>query len=384
MRANLTSIIAIASSMVISGCSSPDRVIGTTGPVYDDRAGQWAVLNASYNRAYQRALAIAGGDPQQDSDSAIFEQLARDGFGLIDGNCSDFFSKGGDHEKWINFAGDAIAVGGTIATGALAITGAGALATGVTALSTSALYSGLDSYTKNFLFNSENISSVRRLILDVLKTDADARFASVKVWTFEKAIPAMQNHQEICRPSSIVATVKDAIQSGKAVAHKPAAQSTEAEDLRDEIAITAISHTLDVRPTNYDLGMLYWYFLEMPAATEMEFVRTSLGRLSNGPFLVDGSPNPAWRPKDGEVVRVNLSQLSSKTVTKLQEMISGWKKVIADSEAKKAANNGTLESVSPYIESLPESAILQDGQPLPPVFVPVDEGEDESYTIEIQ
>jgi hypothetical protein len=226
--------VFIAILCPLAGCASPTVVMTTEGlsdQVPNAAAnGQYAILKAAFGAAQSRALGIATAPAQAAnayqppaSDQAIYQEFALVGMATIDDNCSDFFTNAGEHEKLINFGKDLITTGGTITAGALALAGASKEAVSIAAFSVVAINDGFDIYTRNFLFGAGNIDSVRTLILNALDGHHTAVLKDPTTWTFNNAMRVVLDHQEICRPSSIVALVKAAIKTG----HITAAQQTQ-------------------------------------------------------------------------------------------------------------------------------------------------------------
>jgi hypothetical protein len=107
-----------------------------------------------------------------------------------------------------------VAALGTIATGAVALASPhNATAAGAIALGTAALYNGVDIYTRNFLFNTDNIESVRVMIMGALAAHASKALPEndPTIWTFAGAAQVINEHQAICLPASIRSLVLEAI-----------------------------------------------------------------------------------------------------------------------------------------------------------------------------
>ncbi|MBV8799247.1 MAG: hypothetical protein JO208_05515 [Alphaproteobacteria bacterium] len=221
--------------IMLTGCESPTLIMTTEGPSSqiphssdNQYHGQYAILTTVFTKAQTQALA----DTQNPSGSAqanaaIYAELAKDGMATVDDNCSDFFTTAGEHEKYIDFARDAVAFTGTLASGVLALTDASNGAVAAVTLGTTTVYGGLDVYTKNFLFGAENIDSVRTLIENALDAHTKKVLADPQpVWTFNNAMRVILDHQEICRPSAIVSLVREAIRNAQLVAAATGAPTT--------------------------------------------------------------------------------------------------------------------------------------------------------------
>jgi hypothetical protein len=153
--------------------------------------------------------------------------MAFEGVHLADSYCALFFVYGSDNQKWLLVSKDLVAALGTIATGAVALASPhNATAAGVIALTTAALYNGIDVYTRNFLFNTDNIEAVRVMIMGALAAHATKALPEndSTIWTFAGAAEVINEHQAICLPASIRSLVLEAIKGGKFLAAPPAGQ----------------------------------------------------------------------------------------------------------------------------------------------------------------
>jgi hypothetical protein len=211
-------------SIIVVGCDTIPDTLTASGPAtqYPNSASlppnQFSLFQIAYQTAWAKALKVASGEGGTTTDAAAaqaaYREMAVQGFGVVRANCSDFFKSRGENQRWINVARDTAAAGGTTATGILALTGAGVVALSIVALSSATIYAGLDIYTKNFLFGAENIDAVRTLITAALDTHSGKVLADPAPWTFQNAAGAILDNQEICKPASILALVKEAIKSG--------------------------------------------------------------------------------------------------------------------------------------------------------------------------
>lgn len=195
--------------------------------------GQIALFEAAYRIAYSEAARIDAGTlaPPNSSDDPVSRharQMAVEGVHLADSYCELFFRYGGDNQKWLLVSRDLVAALGSIATGAVALAGRNAsTATGILALTTAGLYNGVDIYTRNFLFGSDNIESVRTMTMKALAAHSAAALPDhdTSVWTFGGAAQVVTEHQMICTPASIRNLVLQAIKAGSFVAAPAAAQA---------------------------------------------------------------------------------------------------------------------------------------------------------------
>jgi hypothetical protein len=223
---------------VLQGCTAfegSELTLDTRGPhslqqrnyVADQSSfqpGELGTFERSYTVALSDAQSISAGKstaPTSSTDpvSIHARQMAIDGVHLVDGYCADFFRTGGNNQKWLLVAKDLTGALGTLATGAVALASpANTTPAAVVALTTGAAYNGADIYTRNFLFGTDNIESVRTLTMNTLASHRDAALPQndTSVWSFGGASEVVDDHQEMCMPAYIRSLVLDAIKSGKA------------------------------------------------------------------------------------------------------------------------------------------------------------------------
>jgi hypothetical protein len=229
------SLTAGALGLACAGCalSGVQPVIDANGPrpgTAASEAGAAAVFRAAYARSEQNARqAVAAPDPAaalRDGSEAA-RQMALAGSSLVDLYCADFFASEGRNQQFVLLGRDLIAALGSVATGALALASPGnGTATATLAFATSAAYTGVDVYTKNFLFGSNNIEDVRVLAMNALATHAKAVFPDTddSIWTFGGALEVIYDHQEICTPANIRSLVLSSIKNSQPQAVLPTGQ----------------------------------------------------------------------------------------------------------------------------------------------------------------
>ena len=228
----------------LTGCAAIEgapKIIDKNGPLalqHPPRSAPTAGLVYNFNQSYLKAAAeeaaISMGSataPTASTDpvSQHARQMAIDGINLIDGNCDDFFNDRGEDETLLNISRDTTAASGSLASGVLSLASpANAVASAVLSLLTTTTASGFDIYTKNFLFGSNNIDSVRTMTLAALATHKAAALPGndTTVWHFGDASEVIMDHQNYCTPSKIRSLVLDSISSGKFQAVSPNSPAT--------------------------------------------------------------------------------------------------------------------------------------------------------------
>jgi hypothetical protein len=186
---------------------------------------------------FEHQYTVAMGDDQMIAKGAVLPPtvptdlvsirarlLAISGIHLVNSYCADFFRNGGDNQKWLSVAKDVTGAVGTLATGALALANPqNSTPAAIVALRTGAAYNAADVYTRNFLFGTDNIESVRTLTFNALAFHRDAVLPQLdpSVWSLGAAAEVINDHQEICMPASIRALALEAIKGGRITASNP-------------------------------------------------------------------------------------------------------------------------------------------------------------------
>ncbi len=134
---------------------------------------------------------------------------------LIRSRCNDYFAQKATNQTRNRVRRSSIAPITTAITGLLGVIDFSSEGTesdflSIFSIGSAALTSGLDIYKEQFLFSSENISSVRRITIG----DFDNKFEATlneKDLTFNKTARHLMDLQEVCTPSNILELVKVAI-----------------------------------------------------------------------------------------------------------------------------------------------------------------------------
>jgi hypothetical protein len=203
-----------------AGCGSLDSSQNTIGPMGPAAApsaiNQVSLFTTAYEKAAQIQQETYQTATQPPLASKHYQLLAQAGFGLVKSNCANFFRTRGESQMWLRVGADAVGIAGGLATGVTALAGGSTLAVAIIALSSTTLYSGIDSYSRNFLFGADNIDSVRSLTMSALEENATNAFGLPDdQWTFQYAVTAITTNQDICKPASILDLTRQAIRGGK-------------------------------------------------------------------------------------------------------------------------------------------------------------------------
>jgi len=333
-------LIAVAFGLTLMACSSKDTLL-TEGPALQYRnvpdqdlpMSPASLFYKSYESAWRTQLQISttGVGNEDAAAQAIFKQMARDGFSVVQANCSEFFKKGGETQKWILFGRDTVGVLGTLATGILAITSAGTLPVSIVALSTTTLYAGVDTYTQNFLFGAENIDSVWTLIKNALDVNSNAVFSAAD-WSFASARERISYQQDICKPARIRRLALDAITAGDVVSMKSSGDTDAAKTLADSLIKRQIGQIVGVggnlSPDGPYLAGLCWAARETLTPDQ----RTAVNELLRTNTFPRGPASTAWNNAT-PLVAMACDSLSAKTQANIKTQIDAWKATPAPAAA---------------------------------------------------
>jgi hypothetical protein len=243
-----------------------DNAGNATCTVTSPRQDQFGLFQIAYSCAWVQANRVALGTmpPSNGGAQNGYKVMLREGLGLVRGNCNDFFRKRGDNQQVINLSRDIVAIGGTTAAAIIGLAGGGSiLALSIIALSGATLYSGIDTYTKNFLFGVENIESVRTLTMQTLSDNAATLLAQADATdklVFQDISDAIMDNQEICKPASIAAAVRIKLRGGSGGIE--AAETSNANALSDRAVMAKISELVglpvNVIVSDTQLAALCW------------------------------------------------------------------------------------------------------------------------------
>jgi hypothetical protein len=308
----------------------------------ETKGAQIDIFALAYAAALNDAILTANNTPANspEESSKLYERMAREGFAVVASNCTEFFSSGGQKEQYLGVLRDVVNISSAIAAGVIAISGPTAQGVAALGLATISAHSALDSYQKNFLFGTENISSVRILILNALNSHRDKVLATLGLWDFSNAYLAIRDNQELCQSSDIVRLVKEAIEKGKI---KVAESGTSAEakvaatDLPKLFAIgDHLGYGSAIIPPDRILAALYWYYtVGYSDETELTAIKLILSDLSKSPFTVESAAGVVPKThkmdqNDVAVVFSSLADLSSAKSKTLAALVDTWKKKVAD------------------------------------------------------
>jgi hypothetical protein len=184
----------------------PKIVVDENGPQYPNGSGSFAIFQQHYQSLYM--LQLKNDDPAKIRASA--KALVGEGTGLAYQLCGSFFKTAGTEQQYLLFGRDLIGVAGTLATGILGATHAGADATAAVGIGSGAALSLISIYAKNFLFSEDNVQAVQNLTLSAMS--AATKIAVQRDdYDFFSAVQAIMDVQSVCEVQSILSLVRQSI-----------------------------------------------------------------------------------------------------------------------------------------------------------------------------
>lgn len=299
--------IAVLALVALSACSTtrgPLPTIGLDGPARTDVT---TGLPKAFVESEKRSFA-------SQTDSALAEKMLSDGFALVYSNCSEFFSSAGESQKWVLVARDAIGAVGTLGTSVLALHNGSKNAVANWALATGISFSGLDIYTKNFLFAAENVDSVRTLVTNALIAHQKGVLSQAP-FTYQAATVHLLDNQDICTPAAISALARAAIKKGDVTVTSTGGDEG-LRQLGDQAVLQSVGSLLNPpgAVTADQAGALWWLLRNFSTDSERSrMIAPKLADLpaASQPLDKSGAYQTGW--KFADAVGQALDKLSNET-----------------------------------------------------------------------
>lgn len=235
-----TKAFLLAATVLLGGCYSfrgPEPVLQKAGVVLRDSEGpREGEFFQRFRLAAQRASGCQLIPPQpapaglqcaavpSDQHDALMRDYMRAGFLLALIECDHYFAHMGRNQGRSRILRDAIAPIAALITGFVALRGNTAGGIPELTLATAATTSTLDIFDQRFLFGSDNITAVRRLVFRALDAHSTAALAATSL-NFEQASGQILAYQHICTPPEILTLTRQSIQNAVPAADPPAAGS---------------------------------------------------------------------------------------------------------------------------------------------------------------
>jgi hypothetical protein len=350
----------IVMALVMSGCATSDLVMNRKGPIDNSETNDPA---GRFNKAARTAAAL---DAQSNVDAML-----RTGFALIDHTCSEYFTSAGRSQTWLIAAKDTIGVLSSLSTGAIALKDGSDDSVAAIAFGSNALNSGLDVYTRNYLFGADNIEAVRTLTFGALEAHR-AGIRAKAPSTYDEAGVALIHNQNYCQPRKIAEMTRKAISTSDLAPYTPSGGEQAIADQGDGRVKIELGRVLGLTGPVDDIQIAsLWWLTNGPTAptlAETTKLRTNLGGISTdlGPFDDQGRQKSAWPLRD--LVNTKLNTLSSGGKAALNAWVIAQRdaniaqKAADDAAVVAAAANPGRPSVGAKIAPAPAPPEL--GQPV--------------------
>ncbi len=342
----------VLSALLLSACAtvhSPKPTLSANGLVSN-------AASAGVAKKFQAAeTAAAATSPLPTAAESMLEA----GLDSVYANCSDYFDSAGRAQRWVFVARDTVGSIGTLATSIIALRNGSENAVANLALVTGVAFSGLDIYSRNFLFGAENVESVRTLVTNAL---AEHRAAVMKAgpFTYGSATLHILDNQNICTPANILALAREAIKKGTVVAFTPSpSDQPTISELADQKVLLSLGQLLNPPGTLSEdqVGAFWWLLMSPQTLDDRKIIYTKLKDLPSTSIPVDaaGTYNKTWPLADN--VRNELNKLSRDTKSSFIASVDDARKKIATAAAPGPVPGGVAAAALPPPDISPFRAV---------------------------
>ncbi|RCW76393.1 hypothetical protein [Pseudorhodoferax soli] len=345
MRSSLVGLLVVGG--MATGCatvSGPQPAVGANGP--EKTSSNPGLVNGFY-ASHAASFAAPG-------DSSLARKMLEDGFALVDANCRTFFRSAGKSQQNVSVIRDVVGAVGTFGSAILALHEGSRHAAGYLALTTGVAFSGIDIYTKNYLFSAENIDSVRTLVVNALTKHSSAALG-IGVQTYSSAALLVLGNQDICEPSSIAALSRDAIRKGDVVAVQTSVEPNSVGLISDQLALQELGNILNPpgRLTLDQAGALWWLLRDFSSSSEKSVIASKLSDLQAAVRPIDAAGNysASW-PHEASVRRA-LDKFSSQTKNGFTTAIVAARSAAVAANAAAVARAALLPAAPAVVPVLP-------------------------------
>jgi hypothetical protein len=238
------------------------------------------------------------------SNSAAAYAMMDGGFTLTRLRCNDFFAQRGGNQMRARIWRGAIAPVSAVVAGIISLVnfsdGERTDAIQILGITQAATVAGFELYEREFLFDADNVNSVRQLVMRALDEHASTAMDS-PIRGFNHAVRHMMDNQMICTPANILDLVRASIAGGQVTA-----RSQPATDQREPLARTNAAFAWNIMPlTDEQLGALWWLAQGGHSPDELDVIDERLGSALSAKVLTGGAGARALAP----VAQPTLGQL---------------------------------------------------------------------------
>lgn len=356
-----------AAGLLMAGCAGPTPILTSSGAPF-------TAASTGLDKVFFAAERDSSATP---GDTDLADDMVASGLQLVSANCREFFRSAGRNQHYILASRDGLALVTTTAIALMTLEGERARDITKVTLAGAAGASAIDVYTRNFLFNAENISAVETLTQTALKAHQATALESGP-YTYPTAVDRIMEAQDICTPRRIAALAKRAIAEGDITASLDSGANQTIENIRDEQVLRQLGDYLNPPSalTMDQAAGLWWLLRASPSAAETkDAIAPKFATIpaDKSPLNDNGSYKAAW-PLHSNVDQT-IGRFSQQSKRYFQDGIDAYRKEKAKAakeaaDAEAAANTPAATAARARSEGAPARAVRIDPRAVePPVFV---------------
>jgi hypothetical protein len=311
-------------------CHQPATIAGTGAPTLSVADGNGINLTYEFNR-----LACGSINARRDEPAAT--AMMDTGFTLIRLRCNDFFAERAGHQTQARFWRKTIAPVSAVIAGIIGMVNFAdderADAIQILGITQAATVAGFEIYEQEFLFDSENVNAVRRLVMRALDAHS-ATALSGTVTGFNHGVRHLMDNQMICTPANILELVRASIAGGDVrVSDGPPvrARLTSASDQLEALARTRTAQAFGVAALSDDqVGALWWLSQGGHSADELAVIADRLSVPGTSGFVPSAGGSIVMAAAQQPLVSRLIADLAPATVVRFKDTASQLRIAIAN------------------------------------------------------
>ena len=357
--------VMVAGCMLVAGCGNSaygPRRIAQAG--YLDNGSARSAVPATFSCQQPSAQSRAGSSPATATDANgvnllyDFNRLACDsvnartdaaaatammdsGFTLVRLRCNDFFAERAGHQTQARFWRKTIAPVSAVIAGVIGLVNfkdaERADAIQILGIAQAVTVAGFEIYEQEFLFDSENVNAVRRLVMRALDAHSAAALAG-PVTGFNHGVRHLMDNQMICTPANILELVRTSIAEGEVRVSEGVPVRARLSSAADELELLSRARTARALGlaslTDDQLGGLWWLSQGGQSPEELAVIADRLGP-SIAPGAAAGGALSLSMAAQAPVAQL-MSDLTPTTVKGIRGTVAEIKAAIANRGAAPA------------------------------------------------
>lgn len=312
-------------------CQQPGTLAGTPAPTPTPTSIDSNGLNLVYE--FNR-LACVSVNSRTDPIAAAAMMDA--GFTLTRLRCNDFFAERAAHQMQARFWRGTIAPVSAILTGVIGLVNftdsERTDAIQILGITQAATVAGFELYEQEFLFDTENVNAVRRLVMRALDAHSDAAMTR-PITGFQHGVRHLTDNQMICTPANILELVRTSIAEGEVRAFEGGPVSgrhSSGAALLEAMSRTRTAQALGAATlTDDQLGSLWWLAQNNLSQAELEVVADRLGPSLKAQVLTGAAGSLTLVPAKQATLAMLSADLSQSTSSSFAQTVASLKSAIA-------------------------------------------------------